>query len=110
MEDPALETVLHYLYTRCLPSTLATDTAQRTLDATAHLVPALTDLREKCEVFIRNTALRNSKSVKQGTAGVWVSVLLRLWLKVHLFLEIVRILMLEICLQKIYILRNFLVL
>ncbi|KAK8390170.1 hypothetical protein O3P69_013023 [Scylla paramamosain] len=59
MEDPALETVLHYLYTRCLPSTLTPETAQRTLDATAHLVPALTDLREKCEIFIRNTALRN---------------------------------------------------
>ncbi|XP_045105619.1 uncharacterized protein LOC123501098 isoform X3 [Portunus trituberculatus] len=59
MEDPALETVLHYLYTRCLPPTLTPETAQRTLDATAHLVPALTDLKEKCEVFIRNTALRN---------------------------------------------------
>ena len=74
MEDPALETVLHYLYTRCLPSTLATDTAQRTLDATAHLVPALTDLREKCEVFIRNTALRNSKSGSQERHGWCVGV------------------------------------
>ncbi|XP_050698520.1 uncharacterized protein LOC126986418 isoform X2 [Eriocheir sinensis] len=59
LDDPALETVLHYLYARCLPPTLTPDTARRTLEATAHLLPALTDLKEKCDVFIRNTALRN---------------------------------------------------
>ncbi|XP_042857277.1 uncharacterized protein LOC122243695 [Penaeus japonicus] len=58
LEDAVLETVLHYLYSCCLPASLTTATAQRTMAATQHL-PGFEELRKKCDVFVKNTNLRN---------------------------------------------------
>ncbi|XP_071544090.1 uncharacterized protein [Panulirus ornatus] len=58
MEDSVLETILHFLYSCCLPSTLTASTAQKTIAATQHL-DGFEDFRKKCDIFIKNTHLRN---------------------------------------------------
>ncbi|XP_037804297.1 uncharacterized protein LOC119598661 isoform X1 [Penaeus monodon] len=58
LEDAVLETVLHYLYSCCLPASLTTATAQRTIAATQNM-PGLEELRKKCDIFVKNTNLRN---------------------------------------------------
>ncbi|XP_069955000.1 uncharacterized protein [Cherax quadricarinatus] len=58
MDDTALETILHYLYSCCLPSTLTVATAHKSIAATQHL-ECFEDFRKKCDVFIKNTNLRN---------------------------------------------------
>ncbi|XP_069165667.1 LOW QUALITY PROTEIN: uncharacterized protein [Procambarus clarkii] len=58
VDDAALETILHYLYSCCLPSTLTVATAHKTIAATQHL-DGFDDFRKKCDIFIKNTNLRN---------------------------------------------------
>ncbi|KAK4323489.1 hypothetical protein Pmani_005804 [Petrolisthes manimaculis] len=58
LEDAALDTILHYLYCCCLPSSLTLDTAAATITAT-HRLLGFDELRGKCEIFVRNTTLRN---------------------------------------------------
>ncbi|XP_042226007.1 uncharacterized protein LOC121869013 [Homarus americanus] len=58
LDDSALETILYYLYSCCLPSTLTVATAHKTIAATQHL-EGFEDFRKKCDIFIKNTNLRN---------------------------------------------------
>ncbi|XP_066973665.1 uncharacterized protein [Macrobrachium rosenbergii] len=58
LEDSALETVLHYLYSCSLPPDLSPATAQKTIAATRHL-GNFEDFRKKCDIFIKNSNLRN---------------------------------------------------
>ncbi|KAK7081479.1 hypothetical protein SK128_027471, partial [Halocaridina rubra] len=58
VEDSALETILHYLYSCSLPSALTPPIAHKTIAATQHL-RGFEDFRKKCDVFIKNSNLRN---------------------------------------------------
>ncbi|CAL4114149.1 unnamed protein product, partial [Meganyctiphanes norvegica] len=58
LEEPVLETLIHYLYCCSLPPTLTTTTAQYAIQATQHLQD-FKDFRNSCDIFIKNTNLRN---------------------------------------------------
>ncbi|XP_076029990.1 uncharacterized protein LOC143018496 isoform X2 [Oratosquilla oratoria] len=57
-EDIVLETVLHYMYSCCLPHQLTVETAEKSIEATKGL-EGFEDFVRMCEVFIVNTRLRH---------------------------------------------------
>lgn len=63
LPEDVLFTILHYLYSECLPSDLKEETARNCLSATADL-PGFDSFRDLCELFLKNSALKQRKFLK----------------------------------------------
>ncbi|XP_047118625.1 uncharacterized protein LOC124799129 [Schistocerca piceifrons] len=57
LPEDVLGTVLHYLYSECLPANLAEGTARQCAVAT-HALPGLQPLARLCELYLKNMALK----------------------------------------------------
>uniref|UniRef100_T1JPJ0 BTB domain-containing protein n=1 Tax=Strigamia maritima TaxID=126957 RepID=T1JPJ0_STRMM len=57
LPDDVLCTILHYIYSECLPDDLTEETARNTQRALIK-VPGFSRLSELCEIFLKNTALK----------------------------------------------------
>ena len=60
LREDILETVLHYLYTECLPKGLSEETARDCIKVVGKL-PGLDNFTQICQNFIKNTALKQRK-------------------------------------------------
>lgn len=81
LPEDVLFTILHYLYSECLPSDLKEETARNCLAATADL-PGFDSFRDLCELFLKNSALKQRKFKK------YIIILLRLnFLKTAFFIQ-----------------------
>ena len=60
LPEDVLGTILHFLYAECLPDTLTEVTAHQALNAVSQY-PSLSKLVNKCNLFLKNMALKQRK-------------------------------------------------
>lgn len=60
LPDDVIQTLLHYMYSECLPESLEEETAHKCLLASKN-IPGFEKFTELCEFFLKNTALKQCR-------------------------------------------------
>jgi hypothetical protein len=67
LPEDVLGTILHFLYAECLPDNLTEVTAHQVLNAVSQY-PCLNKLVSKCNLYLKNMALKQRKYLVQREA------------------------------------------
>lgn len=57
LPEDVLQTILHYIYSECLPRGLTEETVQNCVKSVKN-IPELADFQKLCDTFLQNTALK----------------------------------------------------